>query len=78
MQSPADLATAETMAERVDAVMFKPQSRTPGFRPNPGYRSPGGATPMELDAIGKLTPAECEKLRKEGGCFRCHKTGHLA
>ena len=78
MQTPADLAAAETIAERVDAVTFKPQSRTPGFRPNPGYRSPGGATPMELDAIGKLTPAEREKLRKEGGCFRCRKTGHLA
>jgi hypothetical protein len=33
---------------------------------------------MELDAIGKLTTAERERLCKEGGCFCCRKLGHLA
>jgi hypothetical protein len=33
---------------------------------------------MEVDGIARLTPSEREKLRKEGGCFRCRKTGHLA
>ena len=33
---------------------------------------------MDLDTIGKLTDAEREHLCKNGGCFRCHKTGHLA
>jgi Zinc knuckle len=33
---------------------------------------------MELDAISKLTDAEWERLRKDGGCFRCRKKGHLA
>jgi hypothetical protein len=78
MQQPADLAAAETIAERVDAVTFKPVARNPGFRPNPAYRSPGGTAPMELDVIGKLTPSERERLRKIGGCFRCRKPGHLA
>ena len=78
MQTPADLATAETIAERVDAVTYKPQSRTSGFQQRSNYRSPGGVTPMDLDAIGKLTDAERERLRKNGGCFRCRKTGHLA
>jgi hypothetical protein len=78
MQQPADLAAAETIAERVDAVTFKPMARNPGFRPNPAYRSPGGTAPMELDMIIKLTPLERERLRKIGGCFRCRKPGHLA
>jgi hypothetical protein len=78
MQQPADLTAAETIAERVDAVTFKPLNRTSGFRPNPGYRSPGGTAPMELDAISKLTPQERERLRKAGGCFRCRQTGHMA
>jgi hypothetical protein len=33
---------------------------------------------MELDAISKLTPNERDRLRREGGCFRCRKKGHLA
>ena len=33
---------------------------------------------MDLDAIGKLTNTERDHLRKNGGCFRCRKTGHLA
>ena len=78
MQQPANLAAAETIAERVDAVTFKPTTRNAGFRPNPGYRAPGGPTPMELDAITKLTPAERERLRRMGGCFRCRQAGHLA
>ena len=60
MQQPTNLAAAETIAERVDAVTFKPMNRTSGFRPNPHARSPGGTTPMELDAISKLTPNERE------------------
>jgi hypothetical protein len=78
MQTPADLATAESIAERVDAVTYKPTNRTSGFKPHPNYRAPGGVIPMDLDAIGKLTDAERDRLRKNGGCFRCRKTGHLA
>ncbi|KAG0195334.1 hypothetical protein BGX28_001637 [Mortierella sp. GBA30] len=28
--------------------------------------------------LGKLTPAERERLRKIGACFRCRRKGHLA
>src|SRR5829696_938804 len=78
MQSPATLAEVETIAERVDATTFKPTNWNASFRPNPGYRAPGGPTPMELDSITKLTPAERECLRRMGGCFRCRQAGHLA
>jgi hypothetical protein len=78
MQSPANLAAAETIAERVDAVTYKPQNRPAGFQPRSNYRPPGGVIPMDLDAIGKLTDVERDRLRKNGGCFRCRKTGHLA
>lgn len=78
MQQPPTLAAAETIAERVDAVTFKPTIRTQGPRFNQGYRAPGGPAPMELDAITKLTPTERERLRKTGGCFRCRQAGHLA
>ncbi len=38
-----------------------------------------GPTPMELGAVrlAPLTPAERERLRKIGGCFRCRKVGHI-
>ena len=78
MQSPATLAEVETIAERVDATTFKPTNWNASFRPNPGYRAPGGPTPMELDSITKLTPAERERLCRMGGCFRCCQAGHLA
>lgn len=78
MQQPENIATAEAIAERVDAVTYKAPTRNTGFKFNPNYRAPGGPTPMELDSITKLTPAERERLRKMGGCFRCRKPGHLA
>ena len=78
MQQPENVAAAETIAEQVDAVTYKTPTQNAGFRPNPGYRAPGGPAPMELDAITKLTPAERERLRKMGGCFRCRQSGHLA
>ena len=77
MQTPADLST-ETITERVDAVTYKPQNRVSGFRPCSNYQAPGGPIPMDLDAIGKLTDSERDRLRKNGGCFHCRKTGHLA
>ena len=78
MQQPATLAAAETLAERVDAVTFRPTNRNTGPRQNYGHRTPGGPIPMELDAISKLTPAERDRLRRTGGCFRCRQAGHLA
>lgn len=38
-----------------------------------------GTTPMELDnlRVGKLTPTEKERCRREGRCFRCREPGHL-
>ena len=60
--------------------------RTSNYRP-----SHSGATPMELGAIhagpstsrtsyprNKLTPAERDKLRREGRCFYCRELGHVA
>jgi hypothetical protein len=82
MFQPTNLMEAETTAERVDAATYIPGHRTPGpsytHKPRPTYRAPGGPAPMELDAITKLTPAERDRLRHEGGCFRCRKKGHLA
>lgn len=78
MQQPADLAAAEAIAERVDAVTYKPQNRNTGFHHQTNYRTPGGTVPMEVDAITRLTPTERERLLKSGGCFRCRQAGHLA
>src|SRR4051812_35809513 len=78
MQIPADITAAEVIAERVDAITYKPTSRPMGHRPSPNYRPPGGVIPMDVDFIGKLTDTERERLRKVGGCFRCRRTGHLA
>jgi Retrotransposon gag protein/Zinc knuckle len=78
MQNPVNLIAAETIAERVDAVTYKPQPRTPANNPRSSYRPPGGVIPMDLDSISKLTDAERDRLRKTGGCFRCRKSGHMA
>ena len=79
MFQPADLTAAETTTKQVDAATYTPGYRTTGYnKPKPAYQSPGGPAPMELDAISKLNPAERERLHHEGGCFRCHKKGHLA
>ena len=51
MQQPADLAAAEAIAERVDAVTYKPQNRNTGFHHHTNHRAPGGTVPMEVDTI---------------------------
>src|SRR4051812_40503692 len=75
MQQPADLAAAEAIAERVDAVTYKPQNHNTGFHHHTNHRAPGGTVPMEVDAITRLTPNKRKQLLKSGGCFRCRQAG---
>jgi hypothetical protein len=82
MQQPATLLQAQGLADTADTIQFQQlprrsfgHQRTESPRNRPNYHGPA---PMELDAIGKLTDDERERLRKIGGCFRCRKTGHLA
>ena len=82
MQQPATLLQAQGLADTADTIQFQQLPRRP-FGPqrteSPRNRSNyQGPIPMELDAIGKLTDAKRDRLRKNGGCFRCRKTGHLA
>jgi recombinational DNA repair protein RecR len=80
MQQPATLLQAQGLADTADVIQFQYQARpqipyTARRHTRPETQGP---TPMDLDAIGKLTDAERDRLRKIGGCFRCRKTGHLA
>ena len=75
MQQPDTLLAAQGLADTADTIQFQHMPRRPFVAPRSEYRGP---TPMDLDAIEKLTDAERERLRKNGGCFRCRKTGHLA
>ena len=75
MQQPDTLITAQGLADTADTIQFHHIPRRPFATPRPDYRGP---SPMDLDAIEKLTDTERERLRKNGGCFRCCKTGHLA
>jgi hypothetical protein len=75
MQQPDTLTAAQGLADTADTIQFHHMPRRPFSTPRPEYRGPA---PMDLDAIEKLTDAERERLRKNGGCFRCRKTGHLA
>jgi hypothetical protein len=75
MQQPNTLIAAQGLADTADTIQFQHLPRRPFINPRPDHRGP---TPMDLDAIEKLTDAERERLRKNGGCFRCRKTGHLA
>jgi Ty3 transposon capsid-like protein len=60
MQTPTTLTEAEIIAERVDAVTYKPQARNPAPPARSNYRPPGGVIPMDIDAIEKLTDPERE------------------
>ena len=82
LQQPTTLLMAQGLADIADTIQYQQMPRrnfgnqgTEQPRNRPTYQGP---TPMDLDAIGKLTDAERERLRKNGGCFRCRKTGHLA
>lgn len=83
MQQPTTLIGAQSLATTTDTIQFQHMPRRPVFNHRPvdrpthraEYRGPA---PMDLDAISKLTPAERDRLRREGGCFRCRKKGHLA
>ena len=82
MQQPGTLLEAQGLADTADTIQFQQFTRrnfgkqgTEQTRNRSTYRGPA---PMDLDAIGKLTDGERDRLRKIGGCFRCRKTGHLA
>jgi hypothetical protein len=82
MQQPGTLLLAQQLADTADTIQFQQlPKRTYDNRwtdrptPRPNHQGP---SPMDLDAIGRLTDTERERLRKISGCFRCRKTGHLA
>ena len=54
-------------------------SSHPSEPQNQNY-DPSGPVPMELGStvVTKLTPEERERCLKEGLCFRCRKSGHMA
>ena len=58
------------------------QSRTGKKTFVPRYRSSAPKDPNAMDVdmvnISQLTPEEQTWHMKEGRCFRCHKTGHIA
>jgi len=79
MQRPTTILTAQQMADTADSIQWQHNSRQiQQPRQNPTPQNYKGPSPMELDAISKLTNEERERLRKIGGCFRCRKPGHLA
>jgi hypothetical protein len=85
VQQPANVTAAEAIAERVDSVTYRPNfAQAPRFPARPQaqhrtpYQPPGGVAPMDIDAIGKLTDQERERLRREGACFRCRRPGHMS
>src|SRR5690349_9855084 len=82
LRQPDSLLDAQGLADTADTIQHHHVPyQTYGSRGTgqtqhrPNYQGPA---PMELDAIGKLTDTERERLRKNGGCFRCRKTGHVA
>jgi hypothetical protein len=73
MQQPGTLLLAQQLADTADTIQFQQlPKRTYDNRwndrptPRPNHQGP---SPMDLDAIGRLTDVERERLRKIGGCF---------
>ena len=85
LQNPISIQDAETMAERVDAILYahrnaRLQASASAYPAKKSFRTPGGVIPMELDTIGRkaLTDKDRDRLRKEGKCFYCREGKHLA
>ena len=73
MQHPTTLNEAMSFAQTADATMFMVRrgARFDATRPTMA----AGPVPMEL---GALTASERENLMRQGKCFRCRRSGHLA
>lgn len=65
--STVDRLVQQAVEHRLAALSFKPSG---GFKKNGGSSSGAGRVPG-------LSSADVAKLRAEGKCFRCKKTGHL-
>ena len=78
MHQPNNLLEAQNLADTSDLIQFPFRPRTQHQERRPARYDNHGPAPMDLDAIGKLTDTERERLCKNGGCFGCCKTGHLA
>jgi hypothetical protein len=90
LSNPANWEAAAVTAENVDSVLFEgrrstttwtPRNARPQTNTRPSHTAPGGLTPMDIDSSAptpRLTDTERERLRRNGGCFRCRKTGHQA
>jgi hypothetical protein len=83
LSNPVNWEAAAVTAENIDAVLF--EGRRNIWNPRQP-RAQAGPAPMDLDQIpspsntptARLTEVERERLRRNGGCFRCRRTGHLA
>ena len=53
------------------------KSKNPTTKTQP-WSARTGSQPGSAGILNKLTPAEREKLMKEGACFRCKVKGHMA
>ncbi|ETW76232.1 hypothetical protein HETIRDRAFT_329954 [Heterobasidion irregulare TC 32-1] len=67
--------------------VFTPTNYYSNFAPTPRHERESQYAPMDVDAaelevdairFKKLTPEERNRLYKEGKCFYCKKTGHMA
>lgn len=53
---------------------YAPAAKSPAPPPPPSRPQ---VTPMDVDAIGRLSEQERDELRRNGGCFRCRQYGHV-
>jgi Ty3 transposon capsid-like protein/Zinc knuckle len=78
LQGPNSLDEACSMAYTIDTIKYQARL-TNHFRPSIATQNTNGVIPMEIDAIRtKLSEAERERLKQNGGCFFCRETGHIA
>ena len=87
LRDPKSLTEAMSIAERYDSISFGLRShgthfapwRNPQFSPTTGSHGP---EPMEVNALRThriwIPFEERMQLMREGKCFRCKKTGHIA
>jgi hypothetical protein len=73
LHRPSTVNDAIRLAQAADSALYL-------ARPNYVAGSSGypGPQPMQLGALTKLSPADRERLLKEGKCFRCRQPGHRA
>ncbi|KAI0060483.1 hypothetical protein BV25DRAFT_1783027, partial [Artomyces pyxidatus] len=77
-RNAAYLERTREMAARKGTSVFAPRTPKAGTSPSQNANRTRTLAPVSPGTLGKLTDDERNRLRQQGGCFRCRQVGHIA